>query len=90
MQKRTWRIANERGHGGWKRVVNRLLTTIDIHGPIAFVFDGIEEELFFARFDGMGSSDADMIDPAIFLIRKEAIFNAFECFRMAELTNRHD
>ena len=85
----TWRISNECWHCCWKCIFIRFLTTIDIHSPITFVFDGIEEKIFFASFDGMSISDANMIDPAIFLIRKEAIFNAFKCFRTAKVTNRH-
>ena len=60
---------------------------IYIHCPIAFVLDRIEEKFFFASFDRMGRTYTHVIDPTIFLVRKEAIFDTFEWFTMDELQN---
>lgn len=58
-----------------------------IHCPITFVLNRIEEKFFFASFDRMGCTHTHVIDPTIFLVRKEAIFDTFEWFTMDELQN---
>lgn len=63
--------------------------TTNIHCPITFVFHRIEEKIFFTSFDRVHIANADVVEPAIFLIGKKSIFDAFE-IRRSNQRNKKD